>query len=218
MRKRRRHRTARDALSIEVVALRRELSSLRTTPISVGRAPPTPRSDGSVTLRLPEAADIERLAAYARSDALLEGVWVGRPPPGTDPQAWATQTVHDWLAAWTPEGGIEGGALFVDEREPFVGVVVVVPRAEEVVELVYGVAPPDRGRGIASSAARLAADWALTDGSFARVELRIGEGNTAKRRVAEKAGFHFVERFETFVTGTGLTHVDPLYVRTAQRK
>ena len=109
---------------------------------------------------------------------------------------------------------MEGPALIVDERRPFAGILFLVPLAQDVLELVYGVLPSERGRGIATRATRLAAEWALSDGQCNRVELRIGESNVASRRVAERAGFRFAERFETFVRGTGKTHVDLLYIRT----
>ena len=67
---------------------------------------------------------------------------------------------------------------------------------------------------IARLVARLGTDWALTDAGFARVELRIGENHAASKRVAEKAGFQFKERFETYVTGTGQIYIDILYART----
>ena len=96
--------------------------------------------------------------------------------------------VAQWKAGWGPEGSIEGGALIVDEDQPFVGVVDIVPKSERAVELVYGVAPPFRGRGIATRAARLVAVWALADAGFDRVELRIAADHEASRCVAERAG------------------------------
>jgi RimJ/RimL family protein N-acetyltransferase len=85
-----------------------------------------------------------------------------------------------------------------------------------IVELSYGIAPPARGRGIATRAARLAAGWALTEGGFSRVELRIPESHAASRRVAEKAGFQLEERFVTFIKATGDTAIDLLCVRSKE--
>lgn len=194
--------------------MRQEVSSPRESRLSMGRPAPGPLSDGVVTLRLPEAADVGRLARYGADETLLDGVWVGWPPQDADLEAWASRSVDEWLAAWTDEGGIDGGALVADEVEPFAGVVFLLPWARDVVELVYGVLPTARHRGIASRIARIASDWALTDGDVARVELKIAESHDISRRVAENAGFKFEERFETYVVGTGRTHVDMLYVRT----
>ena len=81
-------------------------------------------------------------------------------------------------------------------------------------ELVYGLFPPARGRGIATRAVRLASDWALKDGSFERVELFIGKDNAVSRPVAEKAGFDFVRYLETQRTGTSEVWSDALYFRS----
>ncbi len=64
---------------------------------------------------------------------------------------------------------------------------------------------------------RLVAEWALAEGGFARVELEIAQSHRESQRVAEKAGFHFVERFQTYVEGTGEIFEDLLYVRTRSR-
>ena len=109
---------------------------------------------------------------------------------------------------------MHGGGLIVDEREPFLGIVYLVPTSTVTVSLSYGVAPHARQRGIASRAARLAAEWALAEGGFDRVELRIAQSHNESQRVAEKAGFRFVERFQTYIEATGETFEDLLYVRT----
>lgn len=201
------------ASSISDASMHREVAPLRPVKRSVGRAPLRSLSDGTVTLRLPVAEDVGRAASYAADPTLLEGVWIPGPCPGEDIAEWAARFMEELSAGWTTVGGIHGGGLIVDESQPFVGIVYVIPRTEDVVELAYGVAPPARGRGIATRAARIAADWALTDGTFAQVELRIGSGHTHSRRVAEKAGFRFQERFLTYVEGTGETCEDVLYVR-----
>jgi RimJ/RimL family protein N-acetyltransferase len=182
---------------------------------SVGNPPSTPISDGVVTLRLPVAEDVARLASYALEEALLEGIWVsGGGPRAADPLVWATELLDEFNAGWTPQGGIHGGALVIDAAQPFVGLVYFGPVAPGVVELSYGIAPPYRGHGIATRAARLAADWALNQGGFSQVELRIPESHAASRRVAEKAGFRFEGRFETFIEATGVTAIDLLYTRS----
>ena len=61
--------------------------------------------------------------------------------------------------------------------------------------IFYAVLPRGRGRGIATSAARLLAEWALA-GGYAIVSLETIEGNEASERVASKAGFVPVERYQ----------------------
>jgi RimJ/RimL family protein N-acetyltransferase len=201
------------ASSVGDESMRREVVPLRSVKRPVGRALPRSLSDGVVTLRLPVAEDVDRAANFAADPALLEGVWIPGPQPGENITEWAARFIEELSVGWTTVGGIYGGGFIVDESRPFVGIVYVIRRAEDVVELAYGVAPPARGRGIATRAARIAADWALTDGGFAQVELRIGSDHAESRRVAEKAGFRFKERFLTYVEGTGETCEDVLYVR-----
>lgn len=195
--------------------MRREISRRRTAGIPLGRTPPGLLTDGSVTLRMPCAADVGRLARYGADGTLLADNWIAGPPPGSDLHGWASEVVEEALAGWNDGGGVHGGGLIIDEARPFVGIVYLAPLRADVLELSYGVAPPARGRGIATRAVRLAAGWALTDGAFTVVELRMEASHTASRRVAEKTGFRLTERFETRVEGTGDTHVDVLYTRAA---
>lgn len=194
--------------------MRGEVSRARTSRRSVGRSAPHPLSDGVVTLRMPTSDDVDQLTRYGADHALLDGIWISGPPPAGNVRSWASAFLRELAAGWTEAGGMHDAGLIVDEREPFLGVVYMAPVNDDAVELSYGVAPPARGRGIATRAARLATDWALGVGAFARVELRIAEDHAASRRIAEKLGFRFVERYATYVTGTGLTHVDVLYACT----
>lgn len=65
----------------------------------------------------------------------------------------------------------------------------------ECPRISYAVLPHGRSRGIATSAARLLAEWALASG-YAIVSLETIEGNEASERVASKAGFVPVERYQ----------------------
>ena len=192
--------------------MRREIAPLHSPKVSVGQLPPHELSDGVIRLRIPTHADIDRVARYGADPIFLKGFWIPGLQPGQDVYEWASVFVEELLAGWTVLGGIHGGGLIVDEREPFLGIVYLAPISVVAVELTYGVAPHARGRGIASRAARLATAWALTDGGFERVELRIDNGNIESQRVAEKTDFRCVERFLTYIEGTGKTAEDLLYV------
>ena len=181
---------------------------------AVGRPPPRELSDGMVRLRIPTRLDIDRVVRYGSDPSLLDGNWIPGPRPEEGLREWASAFVQELIAGWTTEGGIHGGGLIVDEREPFLGIVYLLPTSAVAVSLSYGVAPYARKRGIASRAARLVAEWALTQGGFDRVELKIAHSHHESRRVAEKAGFRFVARFQTFVERTGETFEDLLYMRT----
>jgi RimJ/RimL family protein N-acetyltransferase len=53
----------------------------------------------------------------------------------------------------------------------------------------YSLRPEYRGRGLATRALRLVADWALTATPLARLAAGTSPENTASHRVLEKAGF-----------------------------
>lgn len=53
----------------------------------------------------------------------------------------------------------------------------------------YWLTPAARGRGVASRAVRLVADWAFDVVGLARLELTCGPDNVASQRVAQRCGF-----------------------------
>jgi RimJ/RimL family protein N-acetyltransferase len=53
----------------------------------------------------------------------------------------------------------------------------------------YWLAPEARGRGVATHAIRLVAQWAFEALGVARLELTCAPGNHASQRVAERCGF-----------------------------
>lgn len=194
--------------------MRQEIVPLHPPKVTVGRQPPDELSDGVVRLRIPTHLDIDRVVHYGSDSSLLEGFWIPGPQPRQDLYKWASTFVQELIAGWTLAGGIHGGGLVVDEREPFLGIVYLASTDTDVVSLSYGVAPQARKRGIASRAVRLATEWALSNGGFHRVELQIAKSHLESQSVAEKAGFHFAERFLTYVERTGEAFEDLLYVRT----
>ena len=173
-----------------------------------------PLVDGDLTLRLPRLEDRDQVARYAADAAALEGVWLPLGEPDADPVSWAAWFVRELLFGWSRIGGRYGGLLVIDHAEAaFVGLIWLVRLEPTVAELSYGVLPAWRGRGIATRSARLATEWALSDGGFDRVEARISQKHAESVRVIEKAGFRLQETFKTYVEGTGETCDDVLYVR-----
>jgi RimJ/RimL family protein N-acetyltransferase len=61
---------------------------------------------------------------------------------------------------------------------------------EEVASLAVSVFPEARGRGVASRALRLGAEWSLRELGLARVVAEAAVDNHASIRAIEKAGFH----------------------------
>lgn len=60
-----------------------------------------------------------------------------------------------------------------------------------VTEVSYALVPDARGFGMAAEAVDALAIALILEHGFARVEVRVAPGNTASRRVVEKAGFSY---------------------------
>jgi mycothiol synthase len=97
-----------------------------------------------------------------------------------------------------------GGAL--------VGSVILIRAREDEAEVAYWIRSEARGRGYATRALGLAADWALSHG-FRRLWLEIEPRNVASLRVAVKTGFRYTGQH---VCGIGGLRVEcAIYVRAA---
>jgi RimJ/RimL family protein N-acetyltransferase/ketosteroid isomerase-like protein len=152
-------------------------------------APESPLADDRVTLRLPEPADAATLYEYVTREGGLDGGWAPLPADAT--QADCQAVVSDWLAGWRNERSFHGPALIITATGgvALAGLIGLGGRGGRVVELSYGVAPDHRGRGYATSAARLAGQWLLHEGHADVVELRIDPAHAVSQRIAVTAGF-----------------------------
>jgi len=170
-------------------------------------APADLLTDGVVQLRLPSpgAGDIAAINQYADDDQ-LDGGWLPDIP-----LVPAERVVADWLDGWAGKHSHNGPAFVVTvpDEPRFIGVVGVAERDDGTVEMFYGTAPGWRGRGLASRATRLAAQWAARQPSVRTVEARIGEGDRASERVAVNAGF---------VLDETITHSDPVAGETVEMR
>ncbi len=79
----------------------------------------------------------------------------------------------------------------------------------------YWVAAPLRGKGVASTAARLLSDFGFEDLGLRRVELNAALNNPASRRVAEKAGFELEGVRRSWRTVAGVPTDFAVYARLA---
>ncbi len=135
-------------------------------------------------LEVADAPDLDVILA----DRLTQR-WLPLPDhPGTlDGLAWCTE-----LAGRQRDIG-DGDHYGVTRREDgrLVGVLWTARTdwAARSTEVSYVVAPGARGYGVAAEAVDAIAIALLLEHGFQRIELRIAPGNTASRRVAEKAGF-----------------------------
>jgi RimJ/RimL family protein N-acetyltransferase len=173
-------------------------------------APAHPLTDGLVTLWLPSpaAGDIDAVRGYIDQEQ-LDGGWLPEIPLVS-----AEQAIGDWLDAWTGRPARNGPTFVVTvSGEPrFVGIVGLKDPDARVVEMIFGIAPRWRGRGLASRAVGLAARWALSLPGVTAVELRIDQDMLTCQHVAENAGFAVAGTVTQFVPRTGETFEDLRYV------
>jgi RimJ/RimL family protein N-acetyltransferase len=173
-------------------------------------APTEPLTDGVVTLRLPsaDAGDVESVISYIE-DEQLDGGWLPEIPLVS-----AEQAVRDWSEGWVGRPAGKGPTVLVTvpTESRFIGIVGFADRSNGVVEMIYGIAPRWRGRGLASRAARLGAQWARSLPGMNTVEVRIAQDAKASQHVAVNAGFVVAGTLTQFVPGTAETFEDLRYV------
>jgi RimJ/RimL family protein N-acetyltransferase len=172
--------------------------------MTILKAPASPLTDGVVELRLPspDAGDIATINRYVE-DEQLDGGWLPDVPLVT-----GEQLVTDWLDCWN--GRRSRGAAFtfvvtVPEEPGFIGVVGVAEGDDGAFEMTYGTAPGWRGRGLASRATRLAAQWVAKQPGVRTVETLIGQDQRASERVAVNAGFVLADTMTRSGPVTGQT-------------
>jgi RimJ/RimL family protein N-acetyltransferase/8-oxo-dGTP pyrophosphatase MutT (NUDIX family) len=144
-------------------------------------------TDGEVTLRPWRDEDVPD--AVAGHDDLIAH-WFGQPTDGVTPERMQ-QAIRDWRAAYADERSVVGFA--VEDGDGLAGSVDVRRRDQGVGELSWALFRGRRGRGLATRAVRLLADYALTEKGqgglgYSRVEAKVEPGNEASLRVATRAG------------------------------
>ena len=166
-------------------------------------APAGTLTDGVVELRLPspDAGDIATINQYVEDDQ-LDGGWLPDVPLVS-----GERLVKDWLDCWNGRGSSATFTFVVTipDEPRFIGVVGIAERDDGAFELSYGTAPDWRGRGLASRATRLAAQWVAKQPSVRTVEVLIGEGQRASERVAVNAGFVLADTIPRSDPDTGET-------------
>lgn len=145
-------------------------------------------SDGVIALRPWGPGDAEAIVAAYRDPEILRFSW-------PHDRAYTLEDAHSYIAACEPEraGGraLELAVIAPERPRERLGAVSLydVDRAQDRAWLGYWVAPAARGRGVATRAARLLADWGFRELGLARIELTCGPDNVASQRVAERCGF-----------------------------
>ena len=147
--------------------------------------PDPPLGEGAIGLRPWQDAELDVMVAICRDPDVARFTRVPDPYSEADARAWIDAQpgrleAGDGVAfAITSSGGAPLGSIGLR----------IDPGDRDIVEAGYMVAPAARGRGIATTALRLASHWAVRDLGVARVHLTTHVDNPASQRVAERAGF-----------------------------
>jgi RimJ/RimL family protein N-acetyltransferase/8-oxo-dGTP pyrophosphatase MutT (NUDIX family) len=144
-------------------------------------------TDGEVTLRPWRDEDVEE--AVAGHDELIAH-WFGWPVGGVTPERMQ-QAIRDWRATYDDGRSVVGFAI--EEGGLLAGSVDIHRRDKGVGELSWALFQGRRGRGVATRAVRLLADYALTETGqgglgYSRVEAKVEPGNESSLRVATRSG------------------------------
>jgi RimJ/RimL family protein N-acetyltransferase len=161
------------------------------------RPPSPPLSDGGVSLRRFELADVPAVTRACQDPEIPRWTAV-IPSPYTEADAVYWIGTHD--ASWSAgtdapfaiveaDGGELIGSIGLHEFD--------WPATEA--QAGYWVAAWARNRGVATRALQLAVGWAFADLGLTAVELVTKIGNSASERVAEKGGFQLVGSAEDHV-------------------
>lgn len=144
--------------------------------------------DGAILIRPYCAADVDLVYAAARESVKELSRWL----PWCHEQYAIEETREFILArddAW--KNNIDYGfGVFDATTGQFLGGVGLsqVNRIHQIANLGYWVRTSATGRGTATRAARLAAQFGFEQAGLGRIEILAAVANTASRRVAEKAG------------------------------
>lgn len=134
-----------------------------------------------VRLRAVAAADVDRIADYcADFDLARMTSRIPHPYGRDDAEAYVAQPQAREIrfAIEADAGGFAGVVSWTDRED-----------REGVAEFGYWLGRPFWGRGLATVAARLAADRALREGGVRLLTACVFQDNPASARVLEKTGF-----------------------------
>jgi RimJ/RimL family protein N-acetyltransferase len=133
-------------------------------------------------LRVIEPSDAD---AWKAGEDLEQMRWFEAPGPA--PLENIVNAIRAWRAGWAEGGPLRHWGIWIDDR-PAGGVELRV-RQDGRANVSYVVFPFARRMGLASSAVRLATEWAFEHLGVRAVVAVVDEQNVASLGVAQKAGF-----------------------------
>lgn len=141
-------------------------------------------SDGQIVLRAPHPGDVDALVAACSDPEIVRYTRVPAP--------YTLADAHAFLAG-SAQGRADGTHVSLVIADPttdhLLGTITLGLQGGGVGEIGYWVGREARGRGHASRATRLLAEWGIRTLRLARVQLHTFPENVASQRVAENAGF-----------------------------
>jgi len=148
------------------------------------------RALGDIRIRPYRPEDAERLheAAVETHSALLE--WL----PSWYHEGYSLAESEDWVSScrsdWEGENAYSFAIVDRADQDVFLGGCGLnhINRTHRLANLGYWVRRSRAGRGIASRAAILVAEFGLGEAGFERIEIVVQPRNVASIRVAEKTG------------------------------
>ncbi len=145
---------------------------------------PVVLTDGVVTLRAFRPEDAPAVLAACQDAEIARFVPIPQPYTEEVARSFVSRRRADWNTDVERSFAITDAATGL-----FLGAIARHQRAEHRAEFGYWLAPWARGRGSATRALRLVADWSLNTTALIRFELFTHRENASSGRVAERAGF-----------------------------
>jgi RimJ/RimL family protein N-acetyltransferase len=146
--------------------------------------PPTLR-DGDLVLRPKRPDDVDAITAACQDPEIPRWTFVPSPYTRADAEAYLARSAEEEAA------GKCVNLLAVDAQDRLLGSFSLMELDHEpgYGEIGYWVSAEARGRGVATRAVRLLADWARAELGLTKIDILPHKDNAPSRRVAEKAGF-----------------------------
>lgn len=148
-------------------------------------------NDSSIVIRPFEVKDLPSFFATVRASADVLGRWMPWCHAG-----YSMDEAQTWLAtcqaAWM-QGTSYPFLIFGLRSNEVIGSVDInqINRDHNFGNIGYWVSPPHSGKGIATAAVKLVAQFGFTEIGLTRLEIVADVNNFASRCVAEKAGAKF---------------------------
>jgi RimJ/RimL family protein N-acetyltransferase len=141
--------------------------------------------DGDLVLRPKRRDDLDAITAACQDPEIPRWTFVPSPYTRADAEAYFEHSAKE------AEAGRAINLLAVDAQDRLLGSfgLMELDREPGYGEIGYWVVAEARGRGVATRALRMLADWARDELRLTTIEVLPHKDNLPSRRVAEKAGF-----------------------------